>query len=51
VESEARSRHLVMDVRNGEMLALASAPTYNPNLLWDFSPPFREWLSLGQDTL
>ena len=35
---------LVMDVRNGEMVALASTPTYNPNQFWKYSPGlFREW--------
>ena len=35
---------LVMDVNNGEMLALASTPTYDPNAFWTFNPGlFREW--------
>ncbi len=35
---------IVMDVNNGELLALASTPTYNPNRYWKYSPAlFREW--------
>jgi len=39
-----RAAALVMDVRNGEMLALASYPSYDPNQFWKFNPGlFREW--------
>ena len=39
-----RGAALVMDVSNGELLALASTPTYNPNQFWKYKPGlFREW--------
>ena len=35
---------IVMDVANGELLVLASTPTYDPNQYWRFHPGrFREW--------
>jgi cell division protein FtsI (penicillin-binding protein 3) len=42
--SAKRAAALVMDVRNGEMLALASYPSYDPNRFWQSNPAlFREW--------
>ena len=35
---------IVMDATNGELLVLASTPTYNPNQYWSFpTGRFREW--------
>ncbi len=35
---------IVMNVENGELLALASAPTYNPNKYWEYQPvSYKEW--------
>ena len=35
---------IVMDIDTGELLALASTPTYDPNKYWDYSPSlFKEW--------
>ncbi len=35
---------IVMDVHNGELLALASTPTYDSNKYWKYPPArFREW--------
>ncbi len=35
---------IVMDITNGELLALASTPSYNPNSYWNYSPIlFKEW--------
>jgi cell division protein FtsI (penicillin-binding protein 3) len=42
--SAKRGAALVMDARTGEMLALASTPTYEPNRFWSHNPAlFREW--------
>ena len=42
--SAKRGAALVMDAHNGELLALTSVPTYDPNSFWDFKPGlFREW--------
>ncbi len=35
---------IVMDVNNGELLAMTSTPTYDPNNYWQYSPAlFKEW--------
>lgn len=35
---------IVMNVDNGELIALASAPTYNPNKYWEYSSAlYKEW--------
>ena len=35
---------IVMDINTGELLALASTPSYDPNKYWDYSPSlFKEW--------
>ncbi len=35
---------IVMNVQNGELLALASTPTYDPNSFWKYSSAlFKEW--------
>ena len=35
---------IVMNIDNGELLALASAPSYDPNKYWEYSPSlFKEW--------
>ena len=35
---------MVMDIDTGELLALASTPSYDPNRYWDYSPSlFKEW--------
>ncbi len=35
---------IVMDIETGELLALASTPSYNPNQYWNYSPAlFKEW--------
>jgi len=42
--SAKRGAALVMDAQTGEMLALASTPSYDPNRFWTFNPSlFREW--------
>jgi len=39
-----RGAALVMDAHSGELLALASTPTYDPNRFWNYNPGlFREW--------
>ncbi len=35
---------IVMDIDSGELLALASTPSYDPNKYWEYSPSlFKEW--------
>ncbi|MCS5699889.1 penicillin-binding protein 2 [Cyanobium sp. FGCU-52] len=39
-----RGAAIVMDSRSGEILALASTPSYDPNRFWQYEPGlFREW--------
>jgi cell division protein FtsI (penicillin-binding protein 3) len=39
-----RGAAMVMNARNGEILALASTPSYDPNRFWNYNPGlFREW--------
>ncbi|MEB3270473.1 MAG: penicillin-binding protein 2 [Synechococcus sp.] len=39
-----RGAAMVMDAHSGELLALASTPTYDPNRFWNYNPGlFREW--------
>lgn len=39
-----RGAAIVMDSRSGELLALASTPSYDPNRFWQYEPGlFREW--------
>tara|TARA_Y100001968_G_C19451722_1_gene769142 strand:+ start:3040 stop:4725 length:1686 start_codon:yes stop_codon:yes gene_type:complete len=40
----AKGVAIVMDVNNGDLLALASSPTYDPNKYWKYSTSlYREW--------
>ncbi len=40
----AKGVAIVMDSTNGQILALASTPSYNPNKYWEYSPAlFKEW--------
>ncbi len=48
--AETRGAAIVMDARNGDILALASAPAYNPNLFITNMPP-EEWQQLNDPTL
>ena len=42
--SAKRGVAIVMDVTNGELLALTSTPTYDPNRFWEYpSALFKEW--------